>query len=99
VVLAIAVAVSTLAARQATNVDRRSHTAHGCQAAAPGGAVATLESADVAGTLHQISSAPGVPSRAVAAVKPTAHGRSIDSAFTFARPHDPRHLHAFSLLI
>jgi hypothetical protein len=98
VLLAIAIAVATLASRQATHLDRPSHSAHGCQAAGPGGAVATFEAADVAGAVHQ-TSAPGMSSRACTDVTPAAHGRPIHSAFSFARPHDPPHLHAFSLLI
>jgi hypothetical protein len=96
---AIAIVVATLASRQATHVDRRSHAIHGCQAAGPGGAVATLEAADVAGAVHQTPSAPGTSARTGTSVMPAADDRSIHSAFCFARPHDPPHLHAFSLLI
>jgi hypothetical protein len=99
VLLAIAIAVATLASRQATHVNRRSHAVHGCQAAGPGGAVATFEAADVSGPVHQTPSTPGMSAHAGTAVTPAADGRSIHSAFCFARPHDPPHLHAFSLLI
>ena len=99
VLLAIAIAVATLASRQATHVDRRSHAAHGCQAAGPGGAVATFEAADVAGPVHQTASTSSMSARAGMALTPASDGRSIHSAFSFARPHDPSHLHAFSLLI
>jgi hypothetical protein len=99
VFLAIAMAVATLASRQATHVDRRSHAAHGCQAAGPGGTDATFEAADVARPVHQTLSAPGLSARACTALTPAAHRRSIHSAISFARPHDPPHLHAFSLLI
>jgi hypothetical protein len=99
VLLAIAIAVATLASRQAIHVDRRSHAVHGCQAAGPGGADATFEAADVAGPVHQTLSAPGMSARAGTALTPAAHRRSIHSALSVARPHDPPHLHAFSLLI
>jgi hypothetical protein len=97
--LTIALVLVTLASRQATHVDRRSQAAHGCQAAGPGGAVATFEAADVAGPVHQAASAAGMSAGARIAVAPAADGRSIRSAFTFARPHDPLHLHTFPLLI
>jgi hypothetical protein len=97
--LAIAVVVATLASRQATHVDRRSQAAHGCQAAGPGGGVAIFEAADVAGPLQQVHSAPGLSALEGTAVTLAAQGRSIHSASAFARPHDPLHLHAFSLLI
>jgi hypothetical protein len=99
VLLAIAIAVATLSARQAAHVDRRNDTVHGCQAAGPGGAVATFEAADVAGPVHQTPSTPGMSARAGTDGTPAAHGPSIHSAFSFSRPHDPPHLHAFSLLI
>jgi hypothetical protein len=98
-VLAMAIVLATLASRQAAHVDRRSHATHGCQAAGPGGVVATFEAADVAASVHQVASAPGPSSGGAAAMTPSAHGRSIRSAFTFARPYDPLYLHTFSLLI
>jgi hypothetical protein len=97
--LAIAIVVATLASRQAMHVDGRPHAAHGCQAAGSGSAVAMLEAADVAGPVQQVQSAPGMSACGGAAVTLTLRGRSIHFAFTFARPHDPLHLHAFSLLI
>jgi len=97
VLLAIAIVLATMASRQATHADRRSHATHGCQAARPGGG-ATLEAPDVAGPVHQTFSAPGTSARTGTAV-PAADSQSIRSAFCFARPHDPPHLHAFSLLI
>jgi len=78
---------------------RHGRTAHGCQAAAPGGNAAAIEPAGVAVTTQDSASAAGVSTRAGAAITPGTHLASIPRAFTFARPHDPRHLHAFSLLI
>jgi hypothetical protein len=97
--LAVTIVLATLASRQTTRVDRRDHAAHGGQATGPGGAVAMFEAADVAASVHQVTSAASMPAGTGTAVSPAADGRSIRSAFTFARPHDPLHLHTFSLLI
>jgi hypothetical protein len=97
--LAVAIVAATLVARQATPVDRHRNTTHGCQAAGPGGAVATLEAAGVADAVHHSSSAPAAAPRTGSIVRPTADGGRLHSALSFPRPHDPQHLHAFSLLI
>ncbi len=97
--LAVTLAAAAPAPRQSTPIDSHSHPAQGCQATAPGSSAAMFEPAAVAATVDQVSSAPGATTRAGEAVTPPLHSRSIHSAFTFARPHDPGHLHAFSLLI
>ena len=95
--LAIAVIAATWATRQA--VTRASdHVARGCQAAAPGGKVATID-ADVATAVQHAASAPAISTRAGKALTFTAQACPELSAFAFARPHDPQHLHSFALLI
>jgi hypothetical protein len=96
--LALTIVAAVPLARQAGRVDHR-RQAQGCQAAGAGGPVAALEAADVAGAVQQMSSAPGMATHAGFTIEPPANRRSIHSAFTFARPHDPPHLHAFALLI
>jgi len=95
--LAIAVIAATWATRQA--VTRASgHVARGCQAAAPGGKVATIE-ADIATAVQHAASAPGTWTRAGRVLALATAACPERSAFEFARPHDPQHLHSFSLLI
>jgi hypothetical protein len=98
-VLAVTVVAVAAASRPAVAAAGHGHGPHGCQAAAPGGRFATLETATVAGAVHHAASAPGVSGRASRLSTPAAHGVSPLAAGTFARPHDPQHLHAFSLLI
>jgi len=95
--LAIAVIATTFATRQAVT-GAPGHLAHGCQAAAPGGKAATIE-ADVATAVQHAASAPGTWTRAGTVLTLAAQACPKRAAFEFARPHDPRHLHSFSLLI
>jgi len=95
--LAIAVIAATCATRQA--VTRASgDVAQGCQAAAPGGKVATIE-ADVATAVQHAASAPAISAHAGKVLTLAAQACPELSAFEFARPHDPQHLHPFALLI
>ena len=63
------------------------------------GIVVVLSATLAMGSNPAVASAPGPSSGGAAAMTPSAHGRSIRSAFTFARPYDPLYLHTFSLLI
>jgi hypothetical protein len=74
------------------------HASHGCQAAGTSSSRAALEAADVAPAVHQGVSA-AVPIRTGTPVTPASLCGAIQSTPAFARPHDPPHLHAFSLLI
>jgi len=95
--LATAVIAATGTTRQA--VTRASgDVTHGCQAAAPGGKVATIE-ADVATAVQHAASAPAISTRAGNVLTLAAQACPELSAFEFARPHDPQHLHSFALLI
>ena len=98
-VLAIAIVALAAASRPAVVAAGHGHSAHGCQAATPGSRAATIEAADIAGAVHHAASASGISSLTGGLSRPTTRGRPALAVFTFARPHDPRHLHAFSLLI
>jgi hypothetical protein len=97
--LVIAIVAAAAAPRPAVAAKGRDHAAHGCQAAGPGGDVATFDAADIAAAAHPSAAAPGLSTGAGTLATPATQGRPIRAAFTFARPHDPAHLHAFSLLI
>jgi hypothetical protein len=99
-ILAIAVIVAAVATSRTSGLTGgRGRATHGCQAAAPGGRAATIEAADLAGAVHHAASVAGISSRASKLSTPAAHNATVRNAFVFARPHDPPHLHAFSLLI
>jgi hypothetical protein len=97
--LALAVLAANLAARQPAPQIRRGQATHGCQATAPGGNAATVESADVAIAVQHAAAGPGVSTRTSDVTMPAGHASPVRTVFSFARPHDPPHLHAFSLLI
>jgi hypothetical protein len=96
--LTIAVLVASAATRLSDAPSRHHHSTHGCQAAAPAGAAA-IEAVDVGGVTQHAASAAGVSNRGVSPLTPAASTSSRHFGFTFARPHDPGHLHAFALLI
>jgi len=98
-VLAVAIVAVVAASRPAVAAAGHGKGAHGCQAAAPGGRAATFEAADVAGAVHHAASVAGISSRASKLSTPETHDATVRNVFASARPHDPRHLHAFSLLI
>src|SRR5215467_8396975 len=97
--LAIAAIAANVATRPAATANARAHATHGCQAAAPGGTAATIEAADVAIAVQHAAAAQGVSTRTgqLPASLPCASAEL--PIFAFARPHDPGHLHTFSLLI
>jgi hypothetical protein len=97
--VAIAVIAANGASRQVAAESARGHATHGCQAAAPAGKAATIEAADVAIAVQHAAAAPGISTRTGQIPAPAAHTAPVRAAFAFARPHDPQHLHAFSLLI
>jgi hypothetical protein len=99
-ILALAVIVAGVAtSRTSALTGGRGHETHRCQAAAPAGRAATIEAADVGGAVHHAASAPGISGRSSKLSVPPPDDVPAHDAFAFARPHDPRHLHAFSLLI
>jgi len=97
--LAIAAVATTGAARQAVTGSARVPVTRSCMAAAPGGKAATIEAADVAVAVQHAASAPGFSTRAGDIPTTATNASPVLTAFAFARPNDPRHLHAFPLLI
>jgi hypothetical protein len=97
--LAIAAIAANVATRPAATASTRAHATHGCQAAAPGGKAATIEAADVAIAVQHAAAAEGISSRTCEVPASMARASAELLVFAFARPHDPRHLHTFSLLI
>jgi hypothetical protein len=96
--LAIAAFAANVATRSvATN--SRSHAIHGCQAAAPAGKAATIEAAGVAVVAAHHAAGPGISARDGAVPRSASRASAELPVFAFARPHDPPHLHTFSLLI
>jgi hypothetical protein len=78
---------------------RHSRAVHGCQAGAAGGPAAAIEAEGVPAAAQLAASTASTVDRCRSLFKPTASSSPLDSGFTFARPHDPGHLHAFALLI
>jgi hypothetical protein len=97
--LAIAAIAANVATRPAAPASVRAHAAHGCQAAAPGGKAATIEAAGVAIAVQHTLAAQGISTRTRGLPVSLARASAVLPVFAFARPHDPRHLHTFSLLI
>jgi hypothetical protein len=97
--LAIAAIAANVATRPAATTSARAHATHGCQAAAPGGKAATIEAADVAIAVQHAAAAQGISTRAGQLPASLPCASAVLPVFAFARPHDPGHLHTFSLLI
>jgi hypothetical protein len=97
--VAIAVIAANVGTRQAVTAGTRRYVSHGCQAAPPAGKAGTIEAADVAIAVQHAAATQGSSIRTGDVPTPATHASSVRSAFTFARPHDPQHLHPFSLLI
>src|SRR5262249_28065056 len=99
-VLGLMLALSAAAVLEPLDrVELRSRRAHGCSAGAPTGSSAALEPADAVSAAQHASSAGTAPVRARALALPVHRAPASGPASAFARPHDPPHLHAFSLLI
>ena len=97
--LAIAAIAATVTTRPAAMAGARAHATHGCQAAAPGGKAATIEGVDVAIAVQHAAAAQGISTCTGELPATLACASAVLPVFSFARPHDPGHLHTFSLLI
>jgi hypothetical protein len=97
--LAIAAIAANVATRPAATATARAHATRGCQTAAPSGKAATIEAADIAIAVQHAAAAQGISTRTRELPASLAGASAVLPVFACARPHDPRHLHTFSLLI
>jgi hypothetical protein len=98
--LIVAVYAAPSAVWPTASVSRHDHASHGCEAAAPrAAAIEAVDAVDVVARARDAASAAGLPVRVRTSVHRAGRDAVAHSAFTFVRPYDPRHLHAFALLI